>query len=426
MKTNRVECGKAARHFLYGLLTALIMSVLLSACASTSQPVTPAVETPAVATAAPEVEKPSPPPEEKSVPPKPVYTKEDVPPSAESWSALILRLANDGFDIKEISVYFSGPAASFNPAPMDRKLRELHRLLYKSERTLRIQIGLTELGYTPGGTDGRAGDNTRRAIKAFQQVHGIRADGEPSDIVLKYIEADLRLPPSRRPAPRKTPVRTASPNRVYKGYLTRTKLAEAENYMVKHQGVLKTMNTRFDVPGEFVVGILRVETNLGTYLGKENAFFILASMAACSDFNRISPYVRDLAVDKDQSNWLAEKAEEKADWAYDELKALLRYSKAIRRNPTTIPGSIYGAIGIGQFMPTNAIKYGVDGNGDGMVDLFDTADAIHSIGCYFKNHGWNGDMTSRSRQEQVIKKYNRNTRYVNTVMAVAVHLKNKK
>ena len=43
-------------------------------------------------------------------------------------------------------------------------------------------------------------------------------------------------------------------------------------------------------------------------------------------------------------------------------------------------GSIYGAIGISQFMPTNALKFGQDGDGDGRVDLFRHEDAVHSLG----------------------------------------------
>ena len=41
---------------------------------------------------------------------------------------------------------------------------------------------------------------------------------------------------------------------------------------------------------------------------------------------------------------------DRSEWGYRELLALLRYAAANGRNPSSIPGSIYGAIGICQFM----------------------------------------------------------------------------
>ena len=69
-------------------------------------------------------------------------------------------------------------------------------------------------------------------------------------------------------------------------------------------------------------------------------------------------------------------------------------------------------------MPSNVLKYGVDGNGDGRVDLFEKADAIFSIGNYLKAHGWGGSMGEEARRA-VIMKYNKSGVYVNTVLYVA-------
>lgn len=51
-----------------------------------------------------------------------------------------------------------------------------------------IQQRLTTLGFDTGGTDGRVGDITRRAIKAFQdREHLTPADGQPGEAVLKRL-----------------------------------------------------------------------------------------------------------------------------------------------------------------------------------------------------------------------------------------------
>ena len=41
-----------------------------------------------------------------------------------------------------------------------------------------------------------------------------------------------------------------------------------------------------------------------------------------------------------------------------------------------------------QFLPGNALAYGVDGNGDGAVDLNTMADALASTANYLRQKGW--------------------------------------
>ena len=58
-------------------------------------------------------------------------------------------------------------------AEADRPLK----LGSKGEKVREVQEALVRLGYDPGGTDGRFGDETRRAVKAFQADKGLEADG---------------------------------------------------------------------------------------------------------------------------------------------------------------------------------------------------------------------------------------------------------
>ena len=344
--------------------------------------------------------------------------------SATKWTPLIHRLALDGFPGQEMADLFAKPDAAFRPQPMRMKLKELFRLQYKAELTREIQKGLLELGYTPGDADGMAGPNTRRAIAAFQKAHRLNPDGQSSEALLWAVKHDLRLPPSRRPKPVVT--MTEEPvSRTYLkgGYLQPRQLDENQAFFQKNKTLLLAMEARYGVPAEIAVGIMRVETNLGTYLGTESAFNNLASMALAGDYRIMEPYMTDQAYNSDENRWLAQTARQRGDWAYAELKALIQYARANRQDPLAIPGSIYGAIGMCQFMPTNALKFGVDGNGDGRVDLFNVADAVFSIGAYFKGHGWQGKLKGDEAQRQVVYKYNLSTPYVNTVLAVASKVK---
>lgn len=67
------------------------------------------------------------------------------------------------------------------PAPVFKLARELRRtkVLMQGEDVLRIQLELKELGYNLGeyGADGKYGDDTVEAVRAFQRDHGLKVDG---------------------------------------------------------------------------------------------------------------------------------------------------------------------------------------------------------------------------------------------------------
>ena len=83
-----------------------------------------------------------------------------------------------------------------------------------------------------------------------------------------------------------------------------------------------------------------------------------------------------------------------------------------------LPGSIYGAVGLCQFMPSNISTYGADGDGDGRVDLFTIPDAVASLSHYLYKHGWRAGL-SRQRQHALLMRYNKSTVYANTILALA-------
>ena len=64
--------------------------------------------------------------------------------------------------------------------------------------------------------------------------------------------------------------------------------------------------------------------------------------------------------------------------------------KLVDRGSITIntKGAKHGELGHTQFLPGNALKYGVDGNGDGRVDFYNQADALVSTANFLRQKGW--------------------------------------
>jgi len=211
---------------------------------------------------------------------------------------------------------------------------------------------------------------------------------------------------------------------VLKGFLKSKVIAKARSFIEDNKAVLENIPAHYGVPKEVVVSILLVETHLGVNLGKKNAFNNLASMALCTDLDTIRPYLARKLITAQNEPFARECCRQKAEWAYTEIKALIDYAQRNGIDPISIPGSIYGAIGLCQFMPSNVLSYGVDADQDGRIDLFTKPDAFHSIANYLREHGWAPDMNRTSRHK-VIFAYNHSSIYANTVLAVADKLMNK-
>ncbi len=336
---------------------------------------------------------------------------------AGEWYPLINKLAADGFQRQWLEQLFDRPEVRFDPSIMIEKMKTLYRTKFGDASVRKLQQRLAYLGYKPGKADGKTGPKTRWAIRWFQAAHGLPVDGRPSKQLLTMALKERRKAPYHIKIPPPKPGSS-----VYRSIMTQERLMEAKQFLAANQKILLRLERYYGIPGGIAVGILTVETRLGTYLGEKSAFLTLAGMALCDDFKCVASAFKDERMTKGRRRWLKRRTAQKAGWAYGECKALLTYAQQARIDPLTIPGSFYGAIGIAQFMPSQALRHGVDGNGDGVVDLFVMEDALFSMGNYLMANGWRGSMRSRRKQRRAIYNYNHSRIYVNTVLAVADYL----
>jgi membrane-bound lytic murein transglycosylase B len=177
--------------------------------------------------------------------------------------------------------------------------------------------------------------------------------------------------------------------------LTKMSVKQGKNVMHDHQPILHKIESIYGVGREILVAILRIETNLGRFVGNVPIFNSLLTMALIE--NR------------------------RSDWAVTELEHLLQFCREQNRDPLSFKGSWAGAFGLPQFMPSSYVKYGVDGNDDGIVDLYDLTDAFASMANYLKSFGWS--MNDPAKKKEALYAYNHCENYVQAVLAYAQALK---
>ncbi len=247
------------------------------------------------------------------------------------------------------------------------------------------------------------------------------ADGfEEGEIINLFSNKKLKF--DKRIMPRKITHNEAKLH--YDIFLQEKRIDRAKDYLNHNKRLLDAIEREYGIPKEVKVAILLVETDLGRYLGSGLAINTLASMAVADDLERIRPYLPKEYQNMSQGERkkIVKRMKSKARWAYSELKSLIIYATLNNMDIFSIRGSIFGAIGLCQFMPSNALKFGVDYDKDGKVDLFSPADALASMANYLKYYGWRQDL-AMDRQLKVIMHYNHSTPYARTVIKVAEKVK---
>ena len=118
---------------------------------------------------------------------------------------------------------------------------------------------------------------------------------------------------------------------------------------------------RYGVPAGPLIAIWGMESGFGSFMGKEH---ILSAVAT-------------LAYDCRRSDFFT-------DQFYAALQLVGTGSLAVNAR-----GAAHGEIGQTQFLPRSVVRYGVDGDGDGRVDLVGSrADALASTANFLRGHGW--------------------------------------
>lgn len=160
--------------------------------------------------------------------------------------------------------------------------------------------------------------------------------------------------------------------KVYRSrFLDTLRVREGVKFWRDNAAVLAAAEARWGVPAAVIVAIIGVETIYGRQTGGFRAIDALSTLAF--DFPR--------------------GRSDRSAFFRDELEALFVLAARDRVNVMTIRGSYAGALGMPQFMPSSWLKFAVDFDEDGRVDLHRSiADVVGSVANFLSVHGWQRDL----------------------------------
>jgi len=214
---------------------------------------------------------------------------------------------------------------------------------------------------------------------------------------------------------------------IYRGLLSQRSVREAYACFADHRTTLRRIERETGVPGDVVAAILHVESRCGRYTGNQVVLWRLARLAMAAEPSNLHRNLvrHNLLLGPRATLDIEELTRQRGTYLestfYPEVLATFQVADRLGVDPLAIRGSGAGAFGLPQFLPSNYIKYGTDGDNDGRVSLYDPEDAVASCARYLQASGWQPGI-DRAQRRRVIWAYNRSTPYIDTVLALADRL----
>jgi len=169
------------------------------------------------------------------------------------------------------------------------------------------------------------------------------------------------------------------------------RINKAKKEFLNNKDLLDKISKKYNVQSRYIISLWAIESNFGNNMGNFNLFHTLASLAFDG---RRSKYFRSELISalKIIENDMVDFQNIKSGWA--------------------------GALGQCQFMPSSYLKYAVDENNDGKIDIWNTKeDVFGSIANYLSKNGWKGNLiwgrNVSTKEVNNIFSYNKKNKNIN-------------
>ncbi|MFD2738831.1 lytic transglycosylase domain-containing protein [Sulfitobacter aestuarii] len=175
-----------------------------------------------------------------------------------------------------------------------------------------------------------------------------------------------------------------------------TIVAQGRKRKARDSGFYQSLEQRFGVPAGVLLAIHGMETGFGGFMGD----------------SAVVSAITTLAYDCRRSDFFIPHA----------IGALKLVDQGAITGATK--GAKHGELGHTQFLPGNALRYGVDGSGDGRVDFYNQADALASTANFLRQKGWQPGVGYQEGQANfnVIKQWNAAGVYQKAIAIMAARI----
>jgi lytic murein transglycosylase len=178
-----------------------------------------------------------------------------------------------------------------------------------------------------------------------------------------------------------------------------SRIKRGHQTLQKHAAILGRVEQQYGVPKQLIVAIWGLESDFGTGdMGKLPVIRTIATMA--HDCRRTELF-------------------------QGELIAALKILQRGDLTRETMIGAYAGELGQTQFLPSSYIKYGVDYDRNGHIDLRRSVpDVLASTANYLRGYGWqrDGRFDEGSANYAVLKEWNKSVVYQKTIAVFASRL----
>ncbi len=219
-------------------------------------------------------------------------------------------------------------------------------------------------------------------------------------------------------------VRPKEPASMYTNFTKPTYRELGTSFLNQKKEEFDHVEQTLKVPREVVTAILVVESQIGRFTGNQLIVYRLSRLASANAPENLRENYHEQK--KKDPSVTFEQVQRRGRYLEQtflpEIPALLAIAKQNNIEVLSMKGSIAGAFGMPQFLPSAFMKFGMDGNQDGTISLHNEEDAMWSTANYLANYGFREDIPLQEKRS-IIWRYNKSKSYIDTILRLSNSMK---